>query len=88
MIKEGSKVALKNKIDLYISTDEEEALNDHNRNLDQLYRTEKLEEVDEVKSSQISSYSNGNSESQSRSEHENGTIGSENKKGMKVESEK
>ena len=62
MIKEGSKIALKNKIDLHISTDEEEALNDPNRNLDQLYRTENLEEVYEVKSSQISS-NDGNSES-------------------------
>jgi hypothetical protein len=62
MIKEGSKNALKNKIDLHISTDEEEALNDPNRNLDQLYRTENLEEVYEVKSSQISS-NDGNSES-------------------------
>ena len=62
IIKEGSKNALKNKIDLHISTDEEEALNDPNRNLDQLYRTENLEEVYEVKSSQISS-NDGNSES-------------------------
>lgn len=60
MVKEGNENVLDEKIDLYISTDEE-ILIDPNKNLDKLFVTEKLEEVEEVISSHITSDSDDGS---------------------------